>query len=142
MKNTIKETARQLNLPESTLRYYDKVQLLTPKREPNGYRIYETIDILMIKYILVMRYGEFQVEEIQLFLDAMKNHPTAECVTKTEQLLALKKTLFKEKILYYQKMLTLLEEIPDMDELDSETELKINQYVEEIYATIIEKEGK
>ncbi|MGY3777758.1 MerR family transcriptional regulator [Isobaculum melis] len=136
MKKTIKETAKRLNLRESTLRYYDKMHLLSPRREANGYRIYEEIDLLTLKYILVMKYGEFQIEEIQLVLSAMSNIPTAECIHKTEKLLALKKATFKEKIHYYQHMLHLIEEIPEMNAIDAETESKIDDYVEKIYASI------
>jgi len=42
---TIKEAAELLQLSTHTLRYYDEIGVLTPKREPNGYRYYSEVDI-------------------------------------------------------------------------------------------------
>lgn len=47
----IGEIAKKTNLPESTLRYYEKKGLLQVKRNKNGIREYEESDIEWIKFI-------------------------------------------------------------------------------------------
>jgi DNA-binding transcriptional MerR regulator len=47
----ISEIAKKTNLPESTLRYYEKKGLLQVKRDKNGMRDYDESDIEWIKFI-------------------------------------------------------------------------------------------
>lgn len=139
MGETVKEVAKKLSIPKSTLRYYDKVDLLKPSREENGYRVYNESDLLMVKYILVMKYGEFSLEEMQTVLNAMQVDSTTVCIEKTEQLITAKKKLFQNKINYYQQMLALFEKIPEIKGFTSEEESEIDCYIEQIYQTIVEK---
>ena len=48
---TIGEAARQTNLPESTLRYYEKKGLIRVARDDNGRRSYEAGDVEWVKFI-------------------------------------------------------------------------------------------
>lgn len=137
MGKKVKEVAKKLSIPKSTLRYYDKVDLLKPSREENGYRVYQESDLLMIKYILVMKYGEFSLEEMQTVLNTMQIDPTSVCIEKTEQLIAAKKKLFQDKIDYYEQMVALFDKIPDIINFTNEEESEIDCYIEEIYQTIV-----
>ena len=134
---TVKEVARTLNIPKSTLRYYDKVDLLKPNREGNGYRVYQEVDLTMIKYILVMKYGEFSLEEMQTVLNMMKIDSSDVCREKTTQLIESKKKIFQDKINYYKQMLVLFEKVPEIKEFNNEEESEIDHYIEQIYHTFI-----
>ena len=48
---TIGEISEKTNLPESTLRYYEKKGLIRVSRDKNGRRNYEESDIEWIKFI-------------------------------------------------------------------------------------------
>ncbi|MDE6620573.1 MAG: MerR family transcriptional regulator [Lachnospiraceae bacterium] len=48
---TIGEVAKKTNLPESTLRYYEKKGLIRVARDSGGRRDYEESDIEWIKFI-------------------------------------------------------------------------------------------
>ena len=48
---TIGEMAKQTNLPESTLRYYEKKGLLKVERDRNGRRVYAESDVEWIRFI-------------------------------------------------------------------------------------------
>ncbi|MEI5989642.1 hypothetical protein A5881_001135 [Enterococcus termitis] len=135
---TVQQAAAILNIPKSTLRYYDKVDLLKPTRKENGYRIYKELDLIMIKYIVVMKYGEFNLEETQLVLNMIGTETTASCREKTELLIESKKKVFQAKIDYYKQMLSLFEKIPEINDLNLEKENEIDRYIEEIYHMISE----
>lgn len=48
---TIGEIAKKTNLPQSTLRYYEKKNLIIVERDSNGRRVYSENDVEWIKFI-------------------------------------------------------------------------------------------
>ena len=53
----IGEISEKTNLPESTLRYYEKKGLIKVARDSGGRRVYEENDIEWIKFIRRLRDG-------------------------------------------------------------------------------------
>ena len=52
MSYTIKEVSKMMNLPASTIRYYDKEGLLPfLEKKPSGYRVFKDTDITMLQII-------------------------------------------------------------------------------------------
>lgn len=52
-----------------TLRFYDKVGLLSPaKRSESGYRLYGDADLVRLQHILALKFLGFSLEEIRAFL--------------------------------------------------------------------------
>lgn len=51
MNYKISEIANQTNLPISTLRYYEDIGLLKPKRDQNNYRIFTESDLNWLEFI-------------------------------------------------------------------------------------------
>lgn len=65
-KWTIGEVAKVFNVSTDTLRYYEKVGLLTAKKNrDNGYRLYSYDDIVVLMDILFFRNMELPLKEIQ-----------------------------------------------------------------------------
>lgn len=63
---SIGELVKQLNINKETIRYYERVGLISEtKRDSNGYRIYTKEDIEMIKFILVIKKFGFSLKEIK-----------------------------------------------------------------------------
>ncbi|MFQ9440643.1 MAG: MerR family transcriptional regulator, partial [Acutalibacteraceae bacterium] len=71
MEYTIKQLANLSGVSTRTLRYYDEIDLLKPKRiGENGYRIYETEQIDTLEQILCYRSLGVSLEEISRLLSA------------------------------------------------------------------------
>ena len=71
MEYTIKQLANLSGISTRTLRYYDEIDLLKPKRiGENGYRMYETEQINTLEQILCYRALGVSLEEISHLLNA------------------------------------------------------------------------
>lgn len=62
---TIGEMSKKTNLPESTLRYYEKKKLLIIERDSNGRRVYSESDIEWIKFIRRLKETGMILKDIQ-----------------------------------------------------------------------------
>lgn len=67
VKMLIGEISRKTNLPESTLRYYEKKGLLRVKRNKNGIREYEENDIEWIKFICRLKETGMSLKNIRYY---------------------------------------------------------------------------
>ena len=48
---TIGEVARHIGLPAKTIRYYEEIRLIHPKRDMNGYRIFDEADAHTLAFL-------------------------------------------------------------------------------------------
>lgn len=135
---SISDTAKELQVSTSALRYYDKIRLVQPTREENGYRSYQEWDFLMIKYVLVLKYGGFSIEEIQSILSYIRNESTEDCLKETETLVAEKIAEFQQKRHYYDQMLNLFETMPSLTTITPEKEQELDHYIERLYQELHE----
>ena len=65
----IKEIQEKLDISSYTLRYYEKIGLVKPYRDENGYRNYSDNDIKILKKIRFLRELEIPIEDIQLIIE-------------------------------------------------------------------------
>lgn len=81
---SIGEISKSTNIPISTLRYYDKIGLLSPafKNSETKYRYYSHIQIAMIKIITYMRSMGFSIEYIKSHFDNMDYEHSLELFEK------------------------------------------------------------
>lgn len=69
MGYTIKEVSKMMNLPISTLRYYDNMGLLPGlERKESGYRVFSDGDIEMLKIIDAFKKAGLQIKDMQNYL--------------------------------------------------------------------------
>lgn len=62
--------ARKTSVTSRTLRYYDRVGLLSPSaRSESGYRLYSDEDVPRLQRILALKYLGFSLDEIRVCLD-------------------------------------------------------------------------
>ena len=47
----IGDVARQSGLPAKTIRYYEDISLVQPKRETNGYRVFDNADVHKLTFL-------------------------------------------------------------------------------------------
>ncbi len=71
MKNyyKINEISNLYNIGKDSLRYYEKLGLLKPKRESNGYRLYSIQDIWKLNIIKDLRSLNFSMDKIKDYLE-------------------------------------------------------------------------
>lgn len=74
MKNyTIKDAAEKMNVPTSTIRYYDKSGLLPfMERSESGYRIFTEKDIATLRIINCLKKTGMPIKEIRQFSEWLK----------------------------------------------------------------------
>ncbi len=66
---TIKELEQELEIPRATIRFYEKENLITPKRGDNSYREYSEEDVVTLKKIIILRKIGLSVADIKNILD-------------------------------------------------------------------------
>ncbi|MBP2102452.1 MerR family transcriptional regulator [Enterococcus alcedinis] len=72
----IQETAILTNLTKETIRYYEKVGLLSPQRQTNGYRDYQSKDIKDLHFIRKMKLLNVPLSDIAVLIK-LKNQETS-----------------------------------------------------------------
>ncbi|EAA0094494.1 MerR family transcriptional regulator [Listeria innocua] len=139
---TIKTVADKLEIPISTIRYYEKNGLLDVKRSENSYREYGEDDEEKIKLILVMKYSGFSIKEIKELL-SLNNELVLEddCVDQTNQMILKKKSEMLAKIENYKKVVELLDLMKPIATAKTtvESKLKLEEQVSKIYNNTIKE---
>ena len=76
----IKEAGQTANLPVKTLRYYEEIALVVPRRAHNGYRVYEAEEVHRLKFLQRARSLGFSIAECRSLLSLYddKNRASAE----------------------------------------------------------------
>jgi len=69
----ISELAQKVNLSRSTLLYYEKLGLISSKRQANGYRSYSEFDLQRVKLLQQLQSGGLSLKECQACLEAKIN---------------------------------------------------------------------
>lgn len=74
----IGEISKLYDIGTDSLRYYEELGLLNPKRDSNGYRLYSLRDISRLNVIRELRTLGFSMERIKSYLDHRTLHSTLE----------------------------------------------------------------
>jgi len=71
MKNyyKISEISKLYDIGVDSLRYYERLGILTPKRDTNGYRLYNLTDLYKLNIIRDLRALDFSMNQIKDYLD-------------------------------------------------------------------------
>ncbi len=103
----VKELASALNTTPDTVRYYTRVGLISPIKNPqNGYKSYGKTAQQRLKFILSARQLDFSVEEIkEILTEADKGHTTCPLVREiVEQRLAETEKQFQAALRLREKL--------------------------------------
>lgn len=98
MKNyyKISEISKLYNIGPDSLRYYEKLGILKPKRDANGYRLYSLKEMYKLNMIRDLRSLDFSMEQINEYLEKQS-------VDNTLALLYEEQTLLHERIAELKK---------------------------------------
>ncbi len=68
------EVAKKLNINKETIRYYEKIGLLSqPQKAINGYRVYSEEEINIIWFIQITKKFGFTLKEIKILIATIYN---------------------------------------------------------------------
>ncbi|MCX8130871.1 MAG: MerR family transcriptional regulator [Clostridia bacterium] len=71
---SIGEVIKKLNINKETIRYYEKIGLLSqPQKASNGYRVYSEEDINIIWFIQITKKFGFTLKEIKTLITTIYN---------------------------------------------------------------------
>lgn len=89
MKNyyKISEISKLYDIGVDSLRYYEKLGILTPKRDTNGYRLYNLTDLYKLNIIRDLRALDFSMSQIKEYLDKQSLANTLALLHQEEQLI-------------------------------------------------------
>ena len=105
----IGEVAEKLGIPASTIRYYEKKELIKPPERVSGHRVFAPKTLTTLRFIQLSQAVGFTIEEIRDLLQQFEKDPTTSgpwwpaAQTKRESLRA--------KIQSLQKMDAILDEL-------------------------------
>ena len=136
---SISQAARRLSLSKDTLRYYDKIGLLTPTRGENNYRFYTDFDLLLLQYIEVMKFVGLSLSQIGLIMrDTFEK--TEEDKENTLEILKDKSVELKRKILLYQDVEQLIAQtIQSLSVMSCPADMeRLDDMIKTLYANMVE----
>ncbi|RAV23403.1 MerR family transcriptional regulator [Paenibacillus contaminans] len=144
MKNfySIQEVSRILGIPKDTLRYYDRIGIVSPSRDDNRYRKYSKNDLIDLMNIQIMQYAEFSLDEIKgkFGFHRMENVDPEYC-QEVAAFLETKNAEMRKKIAHLEKVSQLLDVAAEtLRDFNQESDQRLAEIVRGIYQAIRKKE--
>ena len=139
---SIQEVSRMLGIPKDTLRYYDRIGVVSPSRGHNSYRKYSRDDIVDLMNIQIMQYADFSLEEIKgkFQFHRMQSIDPAYC-EEVAEFLETKKAETIKKIAHLEKVSQLLDEaVKTLRDFNHVNDQQLALFVREIYRDLHKKE--
>ncbi|MGL6199321.1 MAG: MerR family transcriptional regulator [Lachnospiraceae bacterium] len=136
---TIKQMAEKTGFAVESLRYYDKLGIVTPKRMENGYRYYSERDYVLLQYVAVMKYANFTLNEIKTVTTTLFHEPSAECNRINQDLLQCKRAELTESIRNFKSIIKFIDKVqPMLDNADAfmKNAGEIQGFIQSIYDDI------
>lgn len=87
MPYKIGDMAKFFGISVDTLRIYDKKGIVSPKKLPNGYRVYERDNMIQLAYVMHLRKTGLTLEEIRVFLNETDLSKSKITLQKREKLI-------------------------------------------------------
>ena len=78
----IGDVATRSGLPPKTIRYYEEIGLLRPKRDPNGYRAFDDGDLHKLAFLARARSLGFTIEDCRALLGLYEDRDRASADVK------------------------------------------------------------
>lgn len=123
MKEYLKigEISKLYNIGVDSIRYYENLGLLTPKRSESGYRLYSIDDLWKLNIISDLRKMEFPVKKIGVYL---KN----QTIETTKEILKEELKIAQNNINYYENLKKILNDrIEDINLCETAIDFQISK---------------
>ncbi|MGM0834699.1 MAG: MerR family transcriptional regulator [Bacillota bacterium] len=137
----IKDFAEKYDLQADTIRYYEKENILKPKRRDNGYREYDEECEKQIQLIIVLKELGFTLKEIQHVFTLKNKAISTSCNNSTVMFLDEKIIKLEEKIKFYQQAVRLVQTLKELisDEKYLQNKEVIEELIDQFFKTIHER---
>ncbi|MDQ0229151.1 MerR family transcriptional regulator [Metabacillus malikii] len=137
----IKDFANKYQVQADTIRYYEKENILKPKRRSNGYREYDEECEKQIELIIVLKELGFTLKEIQQLLLLKDEAISTSCNNTTVLLLNDKISKLEDKILFYQKALKVVQTLKELivEEKYQENKKVIEEMIDMFFRSVHER---
>lgn len=110
----IKEAAKESGVSSQNIRFYERENLLHPKRDPNNsYRIYSPEDLRTLKLIRMLRMLDMPLEEIRLVLEQKTS--LSQALSEQEQRLHARENELQSAIRFCRNMRSLSLSVDKVD---------------------------
>ena len=139
---SINEVSKLLGIPKDTLRYYDRISIVSPSRGHNSYRVYSKDDLVHLMNIQIMQYADFSLAEIKgkFQFHRMQSVDPAYC-QEVAEFLDAKKAETRKKIEHLEKVSQLLDvAVNTLRDFNHENDQQLTVFVREIYRDLNKKE--
>ncbi|ALS02615.1 hypothetical protein ATZ33_14895 [Enterococcus silesiacus] len=136
MKYKINEFSKMTAIPKSTLRYYDREELLLPslRDQENGYRYYDEADFKRANQLTLLRSSDFSISEIREVLAGLEEEGDL------AYYLLEKKTFILEEIQEKERLMKKIDQMITLGETTMcEQEYRIEPYTKSAQRVILRK---
>ncbi|SHN24094.1 MerR family transcriptional regulator [Gracilibacillus kekensis] len=140
---SIQEISQKLGIPKDTLRYYDRIGMISPSRDDNLYRKYSRDDLIDLMNIQIMQYADFSLDEIkEKFIGIRKlENIDSDYGEDVALFLDAKNAETRMKITHLKKVSKLLDMVAEtLRDFNKESDQKLAEFVLELYKDIRENE--
>ncbi len=105
---TIKEASQMLNIPSSTLRYYEDEKILPPlKRSSGNQRLFDEEDIMLLKVVQCLKKTKMPINEIREFIELYQQGSST--IPQRKELFRRHRIRIKEQIQMLEDTLVVLD---------------------------------
>lgn len=132
----INEISKLYGIGVDSLRYYEKLGILKPKRDINDYRLYSLKDIYKLNIISDLRKLDFSMKQIKDYLEqqSIDNtmallHEEEEYITKQLKSLKLRKQLIKERMNALKEADLIMTDLYRVKNLEERPCVRLNEYI-------------
>lgn len=140
---SIQEVSQLLGISKDTLRYYDRIGIVSPSREDNRYRRYTKGELIDLMNIQIMQYADFSLDEIRgkFSFRKMENIDPAYC-QEAAAFLDAKNAAVRKKIDHLEKVSRLLDIAAEtLRDFNNVSDQRLAQFVRELYKDIRKNES-
>lgn len=136
---SIQEASQILRISKDTLRYYDRIGLLSPSRRDNRYRRYTRNDLIDLMNIQILQIANFTLEEVKGKVPIRRTEildPT-QC-EEVATFLEAKEADIRRKMAHLELVCHLLHTAAEaIRDLNEESDHRLAETVREIYREIL-----
>jgi len=139
---SIQEVSRILGIPKDTLRYYDRIGIVSPSRDNNRYRRYSKNDLIDLMNIQLLQHADFSLDEIKgkFGFHRMENIDPA-YGRELAAFIEAKNAEIRRKIAHLEKISQLLDAAAEtLKDVNEESDQRLANIVRGIYLSIRKKE--
>lgn len=105
----IGDVSEKLNIPASTIRYYERIGLLEQQQRVSGKRVFDKQALNSLKFIQLAQNAGFTIDEMKVLLDsAAHSSPSSD---QWRQIAKVKRRELQDKIEQLKKMDSVLSQI-------------------------------